>query len=277
MDLNRTTLIQKVIAKGVILTPFEAIQLKYLSRKGILNELINTELSSDMYKTLEETSGPISPFMVNFICQRAREDSPDEYDKYNFAYEGILGQDDDSLKRGYMGLMLITQLRLIKAEFQNIFPEKFKKPLIDFDSYSYYHQDIKTFTQVLETLGVTFRLFIQDIDNILTLNYYIGSLVELEDLDCLKLLKMWLSKPKSNHDEDFEHLNGAYLCCDEKIISLVLNNNHQSHFHCIERRVGKLPMDFESESLKYVQRTIKDIVNSAKTQTTTERPFDLSV
>lgn len=262
MDLNRTPLIQKIIAKGIVLTPFEAIQLKYLSRKGILNDLINAERSQDPYKSIEEASGPISPFMVQFIAQKAEEESPEEYRHYNFAYRSMFDQDADSSKRGYMGLMLITQLRLIKAEFQSYFPNKTKKTLLDFDSHSYYHEDTKTFTQTLETLAETFRYFIQDIDNILTLNYYLSQLVELKDFVCLELLKRWLSKPKSNYEEDFKYLNGAYLCCNQKMIQLILDRNHQSYVGSLERSVGRLPMDFTQESLRYVQATINETITT---------------
>lgn len=263
MDFNRTTLIQKIMAKGVILTPFEAIQLKYLSRKGTLNELINVARSEDPYKALEQRTGPISPYMVSFFAQKAEEESPDDYRIYNSAYEALITEDENCSKRAYMGLMLITQLRLIRAEFQTSFTEETGKSLLEFDSYSYYHQDIKTFTEVLNTLGETFQFFIQDIDSILSLNYFLSRLMDLEDLQCLRYLAMWLSKPKSNYNEDFEYLNGAYLCCTPEIIKIVLDRHHKNFVNFMERRYGRLPMSFEEESQKYVQGIIDETIQIA--------------
>jgi hypothetical protein len=261
MDLNRTTLIQKVISKGVILTPFEAIHLKYLSRKGILNDLINIEKSSDPYLAAEKTNGPISPYMLDFIVQRTKKSAWEDYHKYNSVYEYLIDQDENSSKRGSMGLMLITQLRLIRAEFSNSLNNKINKPLLDFSSYSYYHQDIKTFSETLKTLGQVFKLFIQDIDDILTLNYFLSKLIDIKDFTCLEFLKKWLSKPKDDQ-KDFEHMNGAYLCCSPEIIQLILDKNHQNYVYSLERRVGKLPVGFEEESLLYVQNIIKETIKS---------------
>lgn len=263
MDFNRTTLIQKIMAKGIILTPFEAIHLKYLSRKGTLNELINVARTDDPYKALEERTGPISPYMVSYFTQKAQEESPDEYRIYNSVYEALISEDENCSKRAYMGLMLITQLRVIKAEFQTSFPEKTRKSLLEFDSYSYYHQDIKTFTEVLNTLGETFQFFIQNINSILTLNYFLSRLIDLDDLNCLRYLRMWLSKPKSNYEEDFEHLNGAYLCCSPEIIKVVLDRNHKNFVSFMERRYGRLPISFEEESLRYVHSIINETITMA--------------
>jgi hypothetical protein len=262
MDLNKTSLIQKIISKGVVLTPFEAIQLRYLARKGILNDLINVEREANPYLAAERATGPISPVMVNFMVQQTRAESPDEYQEYNFAYESMLDQDSNSTKQAYKGLMLITQLRLIKAEFQAAPLSKTKGSLLDFDSYSYYHHGTKTFTQTLESLGDTFKYFIQDIDNILTLNCYLHELAELKDFQCLSLLKLWLSKPIKSHDRDFEYLNGAYLCCNSEMINLVLDRNHQNYVDGLERHVGHISIDFAENSLKYVKSVLGDITKA---------------
>lgn len=261
MDLNRNSLIQKVISKGVILTPFEAIHLKYLSRKGILNDLVDIEKAKDPYREAEETRGSISSFMLDFIVQQTKDSSWEDYHKYNSAYEYLIDQDNNSAKRGSIGLMLITQLRLISSEFSNSLNNEIDKSLLNFSYYSYYHQDVKTFSEILETLAQVFKLFIQDIDNILTLNYYLRQLIEIEDLECLQFLKMWLSKPKDDQ-KDFKHMNGAYLCCSPEIIQLVLDKNHQNYVYSVGRRVGKLPVGFEEESLFYVQNTIKEIITN---------------
>lgn len=259
MYLDRVSLIQKVLAKGVTLTPFEAIHLKYLSRKGILDDIPKALKSTDPYKAIEDTGSSISPYMVEFITQKAAEESHEEYFNLNYAYEYLIDQDSNSSKQGFLGLMLMTQLRLIKAEFQTAPIKKVQKSLLHFSSYSYYHLEEKTFTETLETLGSTFKLLIQDIDNILTTNYYLNQLVELSDLNCLHILKMWLSKPEGS-EKDFEFMNGAYLCCGSKIISEILDYNHGSYVSSLERKVGHLPFDFEESSLKYVKDVIRGIV-----------------
>lgn len=61
-----------------------------------MNDLINAERSQDPYKAIEEASGPISPFMVQFIAGKAEEESPDEYRHYDYAYRSMFGQDEDA-------------------------------------------------------------------------------------------------------------------------------------------------------------------------------------
>lgn len=261
MDLNRLKLIQKVMQSGVTLTPYEAIHLKYLMKRGLLDEAIRLAKSDDVYRDVENIRSGLTPTMANFIIRQAAEASPEEYEDLDFAYENMLRQDEGSAKNGYCGLMLLTQLRLTRAEFNRRHP---RKSLLDFDSYSYYHQDIKTFNEVLGSLGENFKFLIMDIDNILTLNYFLNKLIELDDLVCLKHLKMWLSKPRSNYDEDFEFMNGAYLCCSSEIINIILDQNHQSFVNNIEGDLGGLPTDFAESSLRYVKEVLNGIIPKEK-------------
>lgn len=265
MDNNRTSLIQKIIAKGVTLTPFEAIHLKYLARKGILNDLINVEKADDPYLVAEEANGPLSPFMVDYLAGRAAEESPELYRTYNHAYEYMLDQDNSSEKWGYKGLTLLTQLRLTKSEFLRCIKKGVFIPILNFPSYSYLHQAEAPYQQTLDTLGETFRYFIQDIDDIISLNFFLHELMEPEDFNCLRLLKMWLNKPISTGNaENFEHLNGAYLCCNPEIIQIILDKNHHNYVTSLERRLGSLPLDFEEESLRYVKKTIAETIRPFK-------------
>lgn len=265
MDFNRSPLIQKLINKGLVFTPSEAIQLKYLSRKGILNDLIQAEKAVDPYKFTEETTGPISQIWVDFLVGRSAEEFPDRYRTYNHAYEFMLDQDRCSENQGYRGLMLLTQLRLTKSEHQRYMNKDVFIELSYFPSYSYVHQSEAPYQQVLHLLGETFKYFIQDIDNILSLNFYLHELMDIEDFSCLRLLKMWLNKPaSSDKSEDFEHLNEAYLCCSPEIIQIILDKNHHNYIMSLERRLGKLPLDFEEESLRYVKKTITEVARSFK-------------
>lgn len=88
--------------------------------------------------------------------------------------------------------------------------------------------------------------------------------MDIEDFNCLRLLKMWLNKPASpDKSEDFEHLNEAYLCCSPEIIQVILDRNHHNYVMSLERRLGKLPLNFEEESLKYIRDVIKETVKVA--------------
>lgn len=260
MDLNRNTLIQKIITKGVILTPFESIHLKYLSRKGLINSLIEIEKTNNPHIGVNRINTPISPYMVSFIANRAAQASPDLYRQYNYAYMAIFDHDSNSEKRGYMGLMLITQLRLIRSEYQRSFRQLKNITLLDASAYSYYHLKQTTFTQTLDVLAQTFKYFIWDIDIILTLNYYLRQLIELEDLSCLKLLRAWISKPRESVDDEFTYLNGAHLCCSESNIKLLLDQHHQSFVSSLETKLNSLPIDFGEGSKQYVLNTMKQIV-----------------
>lgn len=260
MDTNRTRLIQKVVQSGTKLTPYEAIHLRYLMKKEILNEAMHIVSSSDVYKEVENIRSSLTPVMSDFIIRQTAEDSPDEYENLDFAYESLFQKDEDSIKRGYCGLMLLTQLRLTRAEFANDNSKKGRKRILDFESYSYYHQESKTFTETLGTLGETFKLFVMDIDIVLTLNYYLNKLIELEDLTSLKYLKMWLSKPNSNQSKDFGHLNGAYLCCSPEIINTVLDQNHKNYINNIQWDLGGLPSDFAENSLRYIKDVLNEII-----------------
>lgn len=262
MYINRTSIIQKVLAKDSVITAFEAIYLKYLARKGILNDLMDVERASNPYLVARETRGPISSFMLDFIVRKVSEDDPDSYRKYNFAYTYIVNQDSNSEKLGYRGIALINQLRLMKLEYSQSMVVRSGISLENFESYSYLDQKQSSFIEILATLGETFKYFLMDIDNILTLNYYLNQIIKLEDLSCIQLLKMWLSQPLDADDrEEFSRLNGAYLCCTKDNIECVLNDNHHNFAESLKRSISDLPVSFEEQSLEYVKQQVERIVS----------------
>lgn len=259
---DKTSIIRKILNKGIILTPFEAIQLKYLSEKGLLEELINIERSKNPYIVIQEGQSSMSPYYVNYIIGRTREDNPDVFSSYNFAYNALFEEDKQGERLGYKGLMLLSHLRMIRAEYG--FSITYGKPATDlfgYQIYSYYHQGNVTFTDVLASLGETFSLFIKNIDNILTLNYFLERIVDINDLLSLRLLKMWLNKPENSEDYgDVDHLNGAYLCCTKENIENLLNDNHPDFIEGIRLRIRDLPSTFSESSLSYVKDVIFEII-----------------
>lgn len=281
MDNSRTSLIHKVVTKGTVFTPMETMHLKYLSRKGILKELVDVEAQSNPYIAVQEAESIISPYYISFLIDRVQREDPELYSSCNYAYEHLLDLDDGIGRLGYKGLALLTQLtsmrhehfvRLIisddsekkKQQIANGFKNITHPPIMDFSTYSFVHQKEVTFTEILSLLGETFKYFIKSIDNILTLNYYLNQLIDLEDLECLRFLKMWLNngiKPDSE-----EHLkpffNAARLCCDHSLVLYVLNDNHQNYVDSFSREVKNLPMSFGESSLQYVKDTIAATINS---------------
>lgn len=273
---NRTSLIKKIVLKSSVLTPFEAIHLKYLSRKGILNELVDIEKKANPYVSAQEVRGSLSPYMVNFIVGQVYRENPQLYTTYNYAYEELFDQDDSIPKLGYKGLALLTQLISMRHEYfvclifdseskedeqqiGNKFKEFLHTPIMDFSSYSFIHKEEVTFTEVLKTLANTFRYFIMSIDNILTLNYLLEQLIDLDDLECLQFLKMWL-----NNNSLKPFFNAAKICCRTSNISYILNRNHQNYVESISLHIKDLPISFGHNSLQYVKNTITKTINSIK-------------
>jgi len=257
MDNNRVSLIRKIIAKGSILSPFEAIHLKYLSRRGLLEELVNIEREENPYTAAEDAHGTISPYYVNYLVGRTLENDPDLYRSYNYAYESLLHQDSTNEKLGYKGLMLLIQLRLLKLEHKQAMSQGKFISFMQFQSFSPLHYRYATYEEVLGALGNTFRYFLKDVDNILTLNFYLNQLIDVNELSCLKLLKMWLNP---ENYKGSKVLHEASLCCDEEHIQFLLDENHANYAESISRHIKNLPISFAESSLEYVKDVIEKTI-----------------
>lgn len=264
MDNNRISLIRKLISSGYNLSPFETIHMQYLSRKGLLEELMAIELQENPYTAAEKAKGAIHPYYVSYLASLTAQNDPTFlYKSYRYAYESILHQEDNTQKLGYKGLMLLTQLRLMKLEHRQLLSKGEVIHLMNFESFSFLHQRESSYEEVLATLGNTFRYFLKDIDNILTLNYYLNQMIDLDELNCLGLLKMWLNP--ENYKET--SLNEAEICCEESNILFLLDENHANYAESLSLNINNLPIGFSENSLIYVKdvikKTIEDVSKSS--------------
>lgn len=266
MMSNQSSVIQKIISKKLELTPAEAIHLKYLSRKGVLEELVSVELEANPYIATQKAEGPISPYKADFLVNLVAQNNPETFNSYNYAYEQILQQDSNSEKRGYEGLALLTQIRLMKYEYLELVNPNKPIDFPKFESYSFLHEKQVNYSLVLSNLYQVFKYFLQDIDIILTLNFYLGRLFQPEDLTCLDLLKKWLQKPANYlKEEGFIALHEAFLCCDSENINTVLNKNHPKYVESVTRMLRNLSADFLDSSLQYVNDIISKTIETTKT------------
>ena len=282
MNSTRSPLIQKLITGETKLTPYEAIHLKYLSEKGTLEALIDVEKQTDPYKFAREARGSISPYFVGFMIQWAKDKDPDLFRSYNKAYEALQNEDKYSAINGFKGLTLLTQISLMRQEHSNHtflsreyqmnkleiikqFQNTDYMPVTDFESYSFIHQKYVPFMVIVASLGHTFRYLYSSIDNILTLNYYLDKMVDIEDLQCLQYLKMWLNDGTANLREgEKPFFNGAEACCEQKSINIVLDKNHNNFVNHIGEFIPNLPASFAENSLQYVKDITNQTISSVK-------------
>jgi hypothetical protein len=275
MDNNRKSLIHKIFSKDVVFTPLEAVHLKYLSRKGLLKELADVEAKSNPYIAAQGASSKMSSFYIGFLVNRVRQEDPELFHSYNYAYEQLLNLDDGIGRLGYKGLALLTQLTSMRHEYfvrlilsddsekmmqqlKNDFKNVASPLIMRFSTYSFVHQKEVTYEETLASLGNTFQYLIRSIDNILTLNYYLDKLIDLEDLECLLFLKKWLNNGSKLDNEGYPKpfFNAARLCCSEANILRILNDDHQDYVDEFSDGIKNIPMSFGESSLQYVKETI---------------------
>jgi hypothetical protein len=274
MDDNRKSLIRKMFLKDVVFTPLEAIHLKYLSRKGILKELAHVELQSNPYIAAQGVANRMSPYVIGFLVDRTRREDPKLFHSYNYAYEQLLSLDDGIGRLGYKGLALLTQLTSMRHEYfvrlilsddsekmmqqlKNDFKNVASPLIMRFSTHSFVHQKEVTYEETLASLGNTFQYLIRSIDNILTLNYYLEKLIDLEDLECLVFLKRWLNNgvKLSNETHPRPFFNAARLCCSEANILKIIDDDHQDFVDEFSDGIN-VPLSFGEGSFQYVKETI---------------------
>lgn len=251
---NKASLIRKVTSRNS-LTPFETIHLKHLIRKSTLENLINVENEKNPYIASQNVSEAIPSYYLDLSILRFAKDDLIQYRSYEYVYRKLFEYDNNSEILGYKGLMLLTQLRIIKLEYGQYLSQSNLIDLMEYYSFSSFNQKERNYKEVLGDLGKTFKYFLKDIDNVLTLNYVLNQLIDLDDLSCLRLLKMWLNP--ENYKETI--LSEAEFCFDDKLIELVLNENHSNYVRSLKSKFVNLPINFSEDSLNYVKSVLKEI------------------
>jgi hypothetical protein len=96
------------------------------------------------------------------------------------------------------------------------------------------------------------------------------NLFDLEELDCLRYLKMWLRQENPEEDLDEEEpmtpfFNITQACCKDTL-DIILDEHHQKFTEMMRAKIDSfgigLSTDFEERSLEYVKETIKNIVEA---------------
>jgi hypothetical protein len=274
---NKKSLVTKIIEKGII-TPYEAIHLQHLNTKNARDQLKNMDLSGNYYLRAEELSELVPPPLLKQVLTFRNEQDGRLYEAYQWVGNDMGSFESRVGEIGYKGLALLNEIRYMRSEncLKIVLDMDQKKPvtgsLFEYKTYSRVNQKRVTFNEVLGSFGVTFRLLITTIDIILTENYYLQNLFDLDDLDCLMYLKMWLGQESQEEDPDEEDepmspfFNITRACCRDAL-DFILDDHHPKIVELIRVKtnsfgINNLPTNFEKGSLDYVKETIKMTVDS---------------
>lgn len=279
MDNNKKSLVTKIIEKGII-TPYEAVHLQHLNTKNARDQLRNLDLSGNFYLKAEQIPELVSPSLLKQVLTFKNIPDGQLYETYQWAGNDLANQEAHIGEIGYKGLALLNEIRYMRSEnsLRVVVDAHLKSPIIgdlfEYRTYSRVNQRNMTFNDILGSFGTTFRILITAIDAILTDNYYLQNLFDLEDLDCLKYLRMWLRQESLEEDLSEEEpmtpfFNITQACC-KKTLDEILDDNHAKFTEMMRMKINSfgisLQTSFEKNSLEYVKETIKDIVDTSPTQ-----------
>jgi hypothetical protein len=264
MTDNRQSIIAKVVGKQIV-TPYEAIYLQYLNILHIREQTSYIEYWENPYIATEKVSGIYSQYDLNRILSFQTIEEASLYDAYRWAANMMVKVDTNNRELGYKGLALLNELEYFQREYiayvvksmhRNIAIEQ---NLPEFISYSHVHQQNMTFIQILESFTETFNFFLINIDNTLTLNYYLNTMASPVNFYSSELLKVLLNKKKPATEEESE-INMPQLCYSQ-IINICLRNNHEKFVEFMRRQLSlsfnkQLGEDFLESSLLYVRNCL---------------------
>lgn len=277
-DNYRKSLVSKIVSKGVI-TPFEAIHLQHLNNQHRRQQIANLELSENIYEDYEK----IEPLVPDYLLDRAlsfpQKQDGDLYSAYRLVCIDLTNLEIASGEIGYKGLALLNEIRYARDEWaiRSVMDIDLKRPirenLMEYKTYSRVNQKRITFTEILESLGITISTLMMAIDVILTDNFYLENLFDLNELNCLKYLKMWIKgddrgemtdEEKEDEWSPFNNLIGD--CFKGEEMYCIFDKNHSKMVSLMKNKISScglyLPSNFEENSLDYVKTTVKDIVES---------------
>lgn len=283
MDNNKKSVVTRIIEKGVI-TPYEAIHLQHLNSKDAREQIMNMDMSGNYYLKAEEISELVPPFLLKQVLTFHNEQDGRLYEAYQWAGNDLANYETRIGEIGYKGLALLNEIRYMRSEnsLRVVVDADLHKPIVgdlfEYTTYSRVNQKRMTFNEVLGSFGTTYRILITTIDIVLTENYYLQNLFDLEDLDCLKYLKMWLRQESPEKDLNEEEpmtpfFNITQACCKDTL-DPILDDHHQKFTEMMRAKIDSfgigLTKDFEERSLEYVKETIRSIVESTSAQVLTQ-------
>lgn len=277
-DSYRKSLVSKIVSKGII-TPFEAIHLQHLNNQHRRQQMANLELSENIYEDYEK----IEPLVPDYLLDRAlsfpQKQDGDLYNAYRLVCIDLTNLEIASGEIGYKGLALLNEIQSARNEWclngiRNIdLGGPTIEKLMEYKTYSYVNQKHMTFTEILESLGITISILMVAIDVVLTDNYYLENLFDLDELNCLKYLKMWIKgknydgmtdQEKEDEWSPFDNLIGD--CFKGEGMYFIFDKNHSKMVELMRNKISScdlyLPSNFEQNSLDYVKETVKTIVET---------------
>lgn len=273
-DDYRKSLVAKIINKGV-LTPYEAIHLQHLNSQNRREQIRNLPLTENIFEDYENIQPLVSDYSLDRALEFPQKQERDLYRAYRSAATDMVNLENAAGEIGYKGLALLDEIRCVRDEWciQDLadidLQKQPKENLLEYSTFSYVNQKRMKFNELLESLGLALSTLMQLIDFILTDNYYLQNLFELDELECLKYFKMWLveedlDETDNNEENVLAPLNLIKGCFNYGDIYSIFDNNHSKIVKLLKNDVeplgSYLPAGFEQSSLAYIKGLVKNIV-----------------
>lgn len=286
MDDNyKKSLVSRVLEKGIV-TPWEAIYLQHLNTRYIQGQSEKVIHSDNFYTEIENIQGLISPLQFKQLLTFTGKYNCNLYDAYKWIATDLMNFETGIGEIGYRGIALLNEIRYAKDEnCLRVYREENSNvplgKLLGYRVYSRVNKKWGTFADLLKSFGMDLYTLIMTIDIVLTDNYYLDNMFELEELNCLKYLKMWITQDEmeeniSKEDEFFMEppFNIVGPCCKNSLDD-ILRISHSKLTEMIRMKVNsfdlELAPEFEKCSLDYVKSTIKNILDSVVSENSSSK------
>src|SRR3989338_5834937 len=267
MENTKQSLIAKIVRKGII-TPYEAIYLQYLNRKHMQEQELDVEKWENIYIAAENVSELFSqPDLKNILAFQSLNDAT-LYDSYRWAANYMTKLDTHTGDIGYRATALLNELRLMRSENAMLITRNLRESkaiegtLFEFTAYSQTYGKVITFEESIALFTESLSLLLMSIDNILTLNYYLKTMVEQEEFNCLRFLRMILSEERQTTKDEEDPLNVTQLFY-KQLVDPIIETNHEKFIEFMKREFSSFSITlddtFQEGSLLYVRKSLPEI------------------
>ncbi len=278
---NKKSLISKIVAKGVI-TPYEAIYLQHLNNEYVKSKFEYIDPTGNFYLDSEKIEELVSPYLLNQLLSFSSRYDCNLYDLYRCIACELVCFEDAANEIGYKGIALLNEMRYFRDEnFMKVLESlELKKQyvptnLFKYETYSRVNQKHVTFEDLLGNFGLTFKELIMDIDIVLTCNFYLQNMFDIDNFKCLKCLKMWLAGDRIDEnvlDEDnitIPIFDIVQKTCEDSI-DQILDYNHPKYVEMIKEKARafniETPAGFEERSLEFIKDLLSKITANPNPQ-----------
>lgn len=265
----KQSLIAKIAGKGVV-TPYEAIYLQYLNKLHVKEQTPDVERWENPYVAVEKVSNIYSQYDLKRLLTFQTIEEANQYDVYRWAANLMVILDAGAGELGFKAIALFNEVRYLQSQYVLTVSRdlrndvKTEGTIFEFSGYSQIHQRVMTFAQAVAAFALNFNHLLVSIDDILTLNYYLRSMVKQEEYHCLKFLSILLAEEKVESEED-KGTNISHLCYQE-IVDELIENNHQEFMTFMKWKVESfnvtLNESFSEGSLEYVKKSLADATSA---------------